>query len=129
MIEKECNAEYLIKTLSDAGYTIGRLRQYILKASFAADTDRQAALGLLDEIKKQEVGRKVRTTMERLIHDSDCAMHNMPAYPNGPCDCGARHIVDMIEFAQHGHVAGEKDIDTCKKCGHDIRHAIHTRAN
>ena len=23
------------------------------------------------------------------IHWSDCAQHNMPAYPNGPCDCGA----------------------------------------
>jgi hypothetical protein len=22
-------------------------------------------------------------------HASDCAVHNMPAYPNGPCDCGA----------------------------------------
>lgn len=21
------------------------------------------------------------------IHDSDCALHNEPAYPNGPCDC------------------------------------------
>ncbi len=21
------------------------------------------------------------------VHDSDCAMHNEPAYPNGPCDC------------------------------------------
>jgi hypothetical protein len=21
-------------------------------------------------------------------HASDCAVHNMPAYPNGPCDCG-----------------------------------------
>ncbi len=20
-------------------------------------------------------------------HDSDCAVHNMPAYPNGKCDC------------------------------------------
>lgn len=20
-------------------------------------------------------------------HDSDCAVHNMPASPNGPCDC------------------------------------------
>lgn len=20
-------------------------------------------------------------------HASDCAVHNMPAYPNGPCDC------------------------------------------
>lgn len=23
------------------------------------------------------------------IHASDCAVHNMPASPNGPCDCGA----------------------------------------
>ena len=22
-------------------------------------------------------------------HSSDCAVHNMPAYPNGPCSCGA----------------------------------------
>lgn len=22
-----------------------------------------------------------------LKHDSDCATHNMPAYPNGPCNC------------------------------------------
>lgn len=24
-----------------------------------------------------------------LKHASDCAVHNMPAYLNGPCDCGA----------------------------------------
>ena len=23
------------------------------------------------------------------LHDSDCAMHNAPAYPAGECDCGA----------------------------------------
>lgn len=23
-------------------------------------------------------------------HASDCAIHNMPAYPNGPCNCGAQ---------------------------------------
>lgn len=26
----------------------------------------------------------------KVEHYSDCAMHNMPAYPNGPCDCGAQ---------------------------------------
>jgi hypothetical protein len=25
----------------------------------------------------------------RVLHDSDCAVHNEPATPNGPCDCGA----------------------------------------
>lgn len=24
------------------------------------------------------------------VHDSDCALHNMPAYPNGECDCSAK---------------------------------------
>lgn len=24
-----------------------------------------------------------------VLHKSDCSVHNMPAYPNGPCDCGA----------------------------------------
>lgn len=24
----------------------------------------------------------------RGVHASDCAVHNEPAYPNGPCDCG-----------------------------------------
>lgn len=23
-------------------------------------------------------------------HDSGCATHNEPAYPNGPCDCSAK---------------------------------------
>lgn len=32
------------------------------------------------------------------MHMSDCSVHNMPAYPNEPCDCGhelkvqGRHI-------------------------------------
>lgn len=33
----------------------------------------------------------------KIIHDSDCAVHNEPAYPNGPCDCGVdprEHITD-----------------------------------
>lgn len=25
-------------------------------------------------------------------HDSDCSMHNSPAYPNGLCDCSRMHI-------------------------------------
>lgn len=29
-------------------------------------------------------------------HASDCAVHNMPAYPNGPCDCGAIEHPDYI---------------------------------
>ena len=25
-----------------------------------------------------------------IIHDSDCAVHNMPAMPNGECDCSVK---------------------------------------
>ena len=30
------------------------------------------------------------------IHASDCAVHNEPAYPNGPCDCGAERMNELI---------------------------------
>ena len=29
------------------------------------------------------------TKSDACMHASDCATHNMPAMPNGPCDCGA----------------------------------------
>lgn len=29
----------------------------------------------------------IRSIPEHVVHDSDCSLHNMPAYPNGPCDC------------------------------------------
>lgn len=29
-------------------------------------------------------------TPKPIQHDSDCATHNEPAYPNGPCDCSAQ---------------------------------------
>nr|DAV31709.1 MAG TPA: hypothetical protein [Caudoviricetes sp.] len=28
--------------------------------------------------------------MKAIQHDSDCAVHNEPAIPAGPCDCGAQ---------------------------------------
>lgn len=30
-------------------------------------------------------------------HDSDCAVHNMPAYPEGQCDCSARSENDLVD--------------------------------
>jgi hypothetical protein len=50
-------------------------------------------------------------------HKSDCAVHNEPAYPNGPCDCRElptdwrRELEALAELdclAQHqGHAAGD----------------------
>jgi len=31
-----------------------------------------------------------------IVHQSDCAKHNRPAYPPGPCDCGAQKTWDKI---------------------------------
>lgn len=31
-------------------------------------------------------------------HDSDCAIHNMPAYPPSPCDCGRHSIAEKCAW-------------------------------
>lgn len=36
--------------------------------------------------------------MKEIMHDSDCSVNNEPAYPAGPCDCGA------LAKAQHQYV-------------------------
>ncbi len=37
---------------------------------------------ILDYLHSQGVVIKVKRS-----HDSDCSVHNLPAYPNGSCDC------------------------------------------
>lgn len=36
-----------------------------------------------------------------VIHASDCAVHNMPAYPNGPCSCTPRVSFDGTADLAH----------------------------
>lgn len=36
-------------------------------------------------------------------------------------------IKDMIKFSRHIHVNDQSGKDTCKTCGHDLRHKIHLR--
>lgn len=36
-------------------------------------------------------------TQDNLLHKSDCAVHNEPAYPKGKCDCGADTPTQMPE--------------------------------
>jgi hypothetical protein len=43
-------------------------------------------------------------------HWSDCAVHNGPAYPAGPCDCGAWHRNNWR--CGHGWLRGEQ----CEIC-------------
>jgi regulator of replication initiation timing len=35
---------------------------------------------------KQE-SENIKRQISEGLHDSDCAVHNEPAYPNGPCNC------------------------------------------
>lgn len=35
-----------------------------------------------------------------LKHSSDCAVHNMPAEPNGPCTCGAVDVRNLEKDAE-----------------------------
>lgn len=37
--------------------------------------------------------------IELVTHKSDCAMHNMPAFPSGPCDCAAPRTRRIPEVA------------------------------
>lgn len=36
-------------------------------------------------------------------HMSDCAVHNEPAYPNGPCTCGYYSNYEMMGFRKQYH--------------------------
>ena len=45
----------------------------------------------------------------KIIHDSDCAVHNEPAYPNGPCDCGVEPAPKpMTDFDIRGKLSALK---------------------
>jgi hypothetical protein len=41
------------------------------------------------KIRSWDEWRKKREKEEAVQHASDCAVHNAPALPIGPCDCGA----------------------------------------
>lgn len=45
----------------------------------------KADLGV--ELEGYEYSLSIRPRIAMDQHDSDCATHNMPAYPNEPCDC------------------------------------------
>lgn len=47
-------------------------------------------------------------------HSSDCAVHNLPATPPGPCDCGAdvgNRIVQLVGKLKHLSERGSVIID------------------
>ena len=54
----------------------------------------------------------LKLALERCCnHDSDCAVHSMPAYPNEPCDCSLAALAqpeqEPVDFASLLREAGE----------------------
>lgn len=53
---------------------------------------------------------------QEVQHDSDCAVHNAPALPVGPCDCGARRSrqvdpASVLELFKDGYLTVAEAID------------------
>lgn len=64
-----------------------------------ADFATEAAKTLREqELENQQLKEDLRVAIDayravlrgHMQHASDCAVHNEPAYPAGPCDCGAK---------------------------------------
>jgi hypothetical protein len=85
-------SEY-IKTLENKAKVLGEL----LIVECAGKSNAEAKLALLsqqltkpadDTISVSKGDRcQCKSCKSVPLHDSDCAVHNEPAYPNGPCDC------------------------------------------
>jgi hypothetical protein len=81
----------------EAGYERGweALRQQLAKRSLQA-TPEPADKEYLEWKSLKEEALQLK---EVLLHDSDCAVHNEPAYPNGECNCKlAKPAVDYGKF-------------------------------
>ena len=61
------------------------------------------------------------------VHWSDCAVHNGPAYPAGPCDCGATQPWNEDEWRRnnwrcsHGWLRGEQ-CEICNAAQEPVAH-------
>ena len=49
-------------------------------------------------------------------HDSDCATHNEPAFPNGPCDCrlSLPVIHGFCRDCKHSEKMGDYEVYQCQ---------------
>lgn len=56
-----------------------------------ADKFRHAAREVEADESEEAFDRQLKQVVggRAIVHASDCAVHNAPAYEPGPCDCGA----------------------------------------
>jgi hypothetical protein len=60
-----------------------------------------------------------------MTHKSDCAVHNEPAKPNGPCDCGATGRDPSARLHVYMALDGERDYQQ-EKHGNTDHRGIHS---
>lgn len=46
---------------------------------------------------KEALSKAIAAPEPEPLHDSDCSQHNMPAYPNEPCDCSIAPVLVCVE--------------------------------
>lgn len=86
------NTWYQIRSMSDHVVYV-----YLDKHEFVGLPKCHFDMDNIRELKEQ--------AMQKVIHDSDCSLHNEPAYPNGDCDCSVStqeiskdNIVEVLKF-------------------------------
>lgn len=73
------------KTLDHARKT-GDLEKFIKEH----EDDEAGDLDKLDKALKTPPKKEAQPKAKKVVHASDCAMHNAPALKAGACDCGAK---------------------------------------
>jgi hypothetical protein len=63
----------------------------------AKDQGRAELAAVTQELAALKQGCQCPACCGGVKHDSDCAVHNMPAEPNGPCNCGAAPYAGGLE--------------------------------
>ena len=62
--------------------------------------------------------------MATILHDSDCATHNEPAHPNGPCNCGATQLQTGVHPAALAAVREAGRMSGCAEAQRDKLKAL-----
>ena len=84
------------------------------KQAMAADKLQEPVLDLdghvVGKVRKPQPAHCQCTACKNgVLHASDCAVHNGPAYPAGECDCSVAQEPDMLTIAyQSGYYDGKK---------------------
>lgn len=110
--EGSAPTNYVNELLRSALVMLVKAEDRVENLSFAADTFARdgARFAMVDAMKRAR--RAIAYVPENPPHDSDCSLHNEPAFPAGPCDCS----VSTHPSPPEG-VAGWKPIETAPKDG------------